>query len=291
MKVLFNIFSVVIVLWSCRPEPLDVKLDEYEPQVVVSSQVIPNYLMVVGLTRSFTILSSAGFNGGGGNATFDNLLIDSALVTISTLYGTDTLFKLSPGLFTSLKELAIPGGAYNLKVVDYGLGETITANSTMLQNVPLDTVIPTLNLEEEEDTSINLMISFIDPKEIENFYVLSVYSRNSNTAVLDINTFFENGSNKLEYQELIKDRDSDRDTIKRAFTLTNVKTSDSLMVSLSNISEGYYSFLKSRERSGSLLSQITNEPINYPSNINGGYGYFNTHNPSFRFFDLRLLLD
>ena len=291
MKVLFKILCVAIILWSCRPEPLDVKLDEYEPQVVVSSQVIPNYLMVVGLTRSFTILSSAGFNGGGGNATFENLLIDSALVTISSLNGTDTLFKLSPGLFVSLKELAMPGGAYNLKVVDYGLGKTITANSTMLQNVPLDTVIPTLNLEEEEDTSINLMISFIDPKEIENFYVLSVYSRNSNTAVLDINMFFENGSNKLEYQELIKDRISDSDTIKRAFTLKNVKTSDSLMVSLSNISEGYYSFLKSRERSGSLLSEITNEPINYPTNINGGYGYFNTHNPSFRFFDLRFLLD
>ena len=291
MKVLFNIFSVVIVLWSCRPEPLDVKLDEYEPKVVVSSQVIPNYLMVVGLTRSFTVLSSAGLNGGGENITFYNLLIDSALVTISTSYGTDTLFKLSPGLFVSLKELAMPGGTYNLKVVDYGLRETITANSTMLQNVPLDTVIPTLNLEEEEDTSINLMISFVDPKEIENFYVLSVYSRNSNTTLLDINMFFENGSNKLEYQELIKDRNSDSDTIKRAFTLKNVKTSDSLMVSLSNISEGYYSFLKSRERSGSLLSLITNEPINYPTNINGGYGYFNTHNPSFRFFDLKFLLD
>ncbi|MDA9328839.1 DUF4249 domain-containing protein [Flavobacteriales bacterium] len=291
MKVLFNIFSVVIVLWSCRPEPLDVKLDEYEPKVVVSSQVIPNYLMVVGLTRSFTVLSSAGFNGGAENTTFDNLLIDSALVTISTSYGTDTLFKLSSGLFVSLKELAMPGGTYNLKVVDYGLRETITANSTMLQNVPLDTVIPTLNLEEEEDTSINLMISFVDPKEMENFYVLSVYSRNSNTTLLDINMFFENGSNKLEYQELIKDRNSDSDTIKRAFTLKNVKTSDSLMVSLSNISEGYYSFLKSRERSGSLLSEITNEPINYPTNINGGYGYFNTHNPSFRFFDLKFLLD
>ena len=63
------------------------------------------------------------------------------------------------------------------------------------------------------------------------------------------------------------------------------------LILLSNISEGYYQFLKSRERSGNLLSDITNEPVNYPSNVNNGLGYFNTHYPSIRFFDLKELLD
>ena len=71
----------------------------------------------------------------------------------------------------------------------------------------------------------------------------------------------------------------------------DVTFEDSLMILLSNISEGYYSFLMSRERSGNFLAEATNEPINYPSNVENGLGYFNTHYPSLRFFDLKALKD
>ena len=142
MKRIFAILSLVFGLWSCVPEPLPVELDEYEPKIVVASQVIPDYIMMVGLTRSFTVLSSAGYNRGGDSALFESILVDSALVTIESASGTDTLIKLSPGLYASINELENPGGHYHLKVYDYDLKESITASSTMLQNVPIDTIIP-----------------------------------------------------------------------------------------------------------------------------------------------------
>lgn len=290
MKGLIKIFVCVLILVACQPKPLDVKLDDYEPQVVVSSQVIPDYLMVVGLTRSFTVLSNAGFDGEGDTNTFDQVLIDSALVTIESSAGIDTLVKLSAGLYASINELETPGGNYFLNVTDYDLEKSVSASSVMLQNVPFDTVYPRLIIENE-DTSIDVFSEFTDVPNQDNFYVLSIYSRNSNAEGLDVNMFFENGSNKLEYQELIEDKNNDGDKIGRIINLGDVSVQDSLMVSLSNISEGYYSFLKSRDRSGNLLSEITNEPINYPSNINGGLGYFNTHYPAIRFFDLKALTD
>lgn len=290
MKNILVGICILTILLSCRPQPIDVELDEYEPEVVVASQIVPDYVMMVGLTRSFTVLSNAGYEGEGDSATFANVLIDSALVTIESESGTDTLFMISPGLFASINELESPGGAYHLKVVDYDMNTTVTATSIMQKNVPLDTVIPSLNIEEG-DTSIHIDLTFGDVLDESNFYVLSVYSRNSNKGGLDVNTFFDNGSNNIEYQELIEDKNQDGEILERSFNLESVSTNDSLLVLLSNISEGYFHFLESRERSGNLLSEITNEPVNYPSNINNGLGYFNTHYPSIRYFDLKELLD
>ena len=288
-KILNSIFLLTLIV-SCRPEPIDVELDKYDPDIVVASQIVPNYIMMIGLTRSFTVLSNAGYQGEGDSALFTNLLIDSALVTVESESGIDTLFMISSGLYASVNELESTGGAYHLKVVDYDLKKTVLATSIMQKNVPLDTVIPSLNIDEG-DTSVNIDLTFRDVLNESNFYVLSVYSRNSNKGGLDVNTFFDNGSNNIEYQELIEDGNKDGEIFERSFNLKSVSTKDSLMILLSNISEGYYHFLESRERSGNWLSEITNEPVNYPSNVKNGLGYFNTHYPSIRFFDLKELLD
>ena len=50
--------------------------------------------------------------------------------------------------------------------------------------------------------------------------------------------------------------------------------------------ESYYEFLKKREKGGNVFTELTNEPINYPSNVKGGFGFFNTHFPDVEYFDL-----
>ena len=57
---------------------------------------------------------------------------------------------------------------------------------------------------------------------------------------------------------------------------------DTAVVMFSNISEEYFRFLDARARGGNIISSVTGEPINHPTNVQGGYGYFNTHNPSIR---------
>jgi len=55
---------------------------------------------------------------------------------------------------------------------------------------------------------------------------------------------------------------------------------------LSNISPDYYKFLTTWKTSAQLFNQLTGEPINFPTNIKGGYGFFTTTNPDVRIFDL-----
>jgi Domain of unknown function (DUF4249) len=49
---------------------------------------------------------------------------------------------------------------------------------------------------------------------------------------------------------------------------------DTLVVALSNIPKDYYEFLSAYKRSGNLFTQLIGEPINLPTNVQGGYGYF-----------------
>ena len=59
---------------------------------------------------------------------------------------------------------------------------------------------------------------------------------------------------------------------------------DSVAVSLSNISEAYYRFMKLRIDNRFSFVEFVSEPVDYPSNIIGGKGYFNLYVPDLRFF-------
>ena len=61
---------------------------------------------------------------------------------------------------------------------------------------------------------------------------------------------------------------------------------DTIAVSLSNISQAYYDFMKLRMDNRFSLVEFMSEPVDYPSNVVGGRGYFNLYVPDVRIFIL-----
>src|SRR5690606_8068125 len=57
---------------------------------------------------------------------------------------------------------------------------------------------------------------------------------------------------------------------------------DTLAVSLSNISQEYYRFMQLRAGNRFNFLEFISEPVNYPSNVVGGRGYFNLYVPDVR---------
>jgi hypothetical protein len=55
---------------------------------------------------------------------------------------------------------------------------------------------------------------------------------------------------------------------------------------LASISKPYYDFLKVRSDNRFSFVEFAGEPINYPTNVQGGYGFFNLHTPDVRIFVL-----
>ncbi|MGL4598052.1 MAG: DUF4249 family protein, partial [Bacteroidia bacterium] len=121
----------------------------------------------------------------------------------------------------------------------------------------------------------------------ENYYVVNYYRKSQGDSTFDINSYFQRGQNQLNSFDLLSDVDFDaNNNLVKNRELSGIGYNDTIAVTISNISKGYYEFLSAFKRSGSFVNQLSGEPINYPTNVENGYGYFIAHYPSISFFEL-----
>ena len=272
-------------LWSCQPEPLQIEIPRADPQVVVFSQVIPGEIMTVLLTQTFDALDFSEEEGDSLNQDIvDQLLLSGAQMTVSYRDRVDSLYQLTNGLYASIETPQYNNEVYTLDAT-LPDGRVITASSIMLPFVPFTEITPVIE-RDGEDTLVTIQYQFEDLPE-DNWYMINVYTngeeQNSGT---DINSFFDDGSNVLKKTELLTDQLLEGSVLQGSIELPNVSYTDSMVVSLSNISETYYNFLDLRKTSTNLFTELTKEPVSLPTNVDGGLGFFNTHYPDIEYFDL-----
>lgn len=291
MNYLFNIITIILLfaLSSCRPDPIEIKIDPIEPEVVVFSQVIPSSIMTVALTKTIAALN---FNEEEGDTVSQNminqLLVSDARVSIAYRDVVDTLFAVTSGLYASVLTPQYANETYTLKIETTD-GKTLTSSSKMLPLVEFTSVTPIIE-RTDKDTTITIEYQFADLPEdnwyMLNFYTPSVENATAGNTGLDLNSFFNNDDNILKKTALLTDEAFATNTIEGTIVLENVNPTDSLVVTLSNINEDYYHFLEARQNASNFFTELTKEPISYPTNIKGGLGFFNTHFPDIHFYDL-----
>lgn len=291
MKYLIYSLLFLILATSCtKTKPLIITLPESEQKLAISSVVIPGNIMAVSVSYSFSALKNA--KDSLGNNVFDStlyqqFLVSHALVTISYNGRTDTLSKITPGIYASTSVLQIVNANYTLNVYDSATQLRVFATSMMLQKVNFDS----LYFEKERtatDTTLKIHFSVADNMAEENYYMVSYY----NTAASPVyNSVFSNpNKDKFVLVELYSDKVVEANgkiKVDKNFFLPD--ENDTLIIELANISKGYYEFLSAYKKSDQLIYQLLGEPVNLPTNINIGYGYFSTFNPSFKIVDLSKL--
>lgn len=96
----------------------------------------------------------------------------------------------------------------------------------------------------------------------------------------------ENMLNPRAFTLLIEDDDFNGEAYGERFRVfpRDYEPGDTIAVSLSNISAEYHAFMKLRIDNRFSLVEFVSEPVNYPSNVVGGKGYFNLYVPDVRFF-------
>lgn len=262
-------------------ESLPISVEPAEPKIAVSSVIGPSETILVTLSRSFSALSAEDIDDLTQDG-LDRLLLDRAFVTLEYEGFTDTLesFFDIPGLYGTQLQSFDDFQLMKLSVFDSTTSETITAESLLLPQVEVDSIQVT-----RRDTSINFLADFsykiLDP-EGDNFYVVQAYQLTDPDTTLTDSTenevFFSDGS-FLIYEQLLTDRGAEDGFIRKEDFFEFTSSTDSALVVITNISEGYYSFLEARQRSGGVLSSLANEPVNHPTNIENGVGYFSAHRP------------
>ncbi|MBI3510449.1 MAG: DUF4249 family protein [Bacteroidetes bacterium] len=279
---------LAFIMGNCRPKPIDIGVAPAPSKLVIASQIIPNSVMVVGLTKSFSALSSGGNQDTLQNNFIDSILVSNAIVTVTHPGGTDTLYMLTPGIYASLNILLVDFGTYTIHAKDPSTGEEVTATTELLPKEIFDTIYPYIGTDPiTADSAPYIHYELTDFPNEQDYYVACYYRKSSDTSMFDLNNYFTQGTNQLSAFDLITDQDFDQDgKLTRNQQLSGVGINDTIACTISHITKGYYEFLTAYKRSSSLFNQLSGEPINYPSNVEGGYGYFATHFPDVRYFYL-----
>lgn len=262
----------LILLMGCQPEPLKIDVPQAEEKIVVSSIILPPSLVGVVLTKSFSALSNNQLGSvENPNVTLANeLLTQGAIVTIEYEGETINLPELAPGIYASAQVIQIPGRIYTLKATHPTSGETVSSTTRLPPQVEL--LIASVRKELVfNDSNLVVQVS-VDDEPGANYYLAAVYGQQ-----IEDQVDFDKIELVNSQFRVFSDEGRDGSIITEEFRIENW-TGDTAVVSFSNISEDYYRYLESRQRSEESIPFLS-EPVTIESNISGGYGFFAMHYP------------
>jgi hypothetical protein len=270
-------FLIAILVTACLPDPLEVNgIPKVKPQIVVSTQIIPDQSLVVLLTKSFGALDAS--EDSDPIEVLNQIAVNDAFVTITGPDKVDTLTFLGNGIYGGIQLDLVPSIEYKLDVESATLGK-VSSTTTVLPKVDFEEIEAQLYFDGFDDTLAEVSFVMKDLAE-KNWYLLSV-------AEVEEEDLEENLLNPGTFSRLLDDEEMNG-TYGEVFRVfpREFERGDTIAVSLSNISQEYYNFLKMRQDNRFSLVEFLGEPVNYPSNVEGGKGFFNLYTPDIEFIVL-----
>lgn len=265
---------------ACVPTPLDLELEPMKEKLVVNASVLPNGGLSVWLTKTFSALEPT--TGVDTNALLEKLLVEHARVRINYQGTTYTLQNMGNGVYQSDVLEQLPGTLYNLLVYDSTTRESAGASAEMMTRASFRSM-ETVADYTATDTVIEMKVTIADNPHEANYYMVNVYQVTDPeqiSASVGLTGFNQIGPDIRSASALCTDKDAASGLPQVTLDLDHFYIGDTVLVSLSNIDKQYYDYLKLREKAQNWWSELTQEAINYPTNVKNGYGFFVANNPS-----------
>lgn len=270
---------VVITVASCLPEPLAVdNIPQLKPRIVVSSQMTTDQSVAILLTKSVGALEAS--DDSDLSDLIEQIALDDATVTLHHGDETYEFTLLQNGLYTSPPIPLVAGDAYTLIVESTSMG-TVTSTTRVMEPIEFRSVEAEI-YDNGFDTLAEVSYAFTDLIG-ENFYMLNV----------------QHITREIEPDDLLNpdiftillEASPPRDGLAHSYRYRvaarrDFMPGDTIGVFLSNISKPYYDFMELRLDSRFNFADFLGEPANYPSNIEGGLGFFNLYIPDVRILEL-----
>jgi len=266
-KIAFIITALIIC--SCEMT-IDVELPEKSPKLVVNS-IFDNRLnnFTLNLSKSKSILESE-------NIEFVETAVVKLFENNSLLH---QLVYVSNGLYASPSAVEFTTGkTYSIEVIDSNLG-TASAFDIMPDSVTVKSV--TTRYVESEGKQLFTLI-FDEPANTENYYLLSLYERNSemhenysiwiesDDPMFELDMFYFNGL--FFSDELINGKNVSLNfySYKGGF----YEQKNEYLIDLQSVSKDFYLYLKSLSQHLQTIDAPLSEPVKVHNNIKNGFGIF-----------------
>ncbi|HEX6893450.1 MAG TPA: DUF4249 family protein, partial [Chryseolinea sp.] len=248
-----------------------------KPEIVVSTQIVPDRSLVVLLTKTFGALE--GSDDSDPEQLLQQIAVDDAVVVVRGPDRIDTLVNMGYGFYGDVLIPFVGGEEYSLHVSSASLGE-INATTIAKEQIQFEDIEAGLYFNGFGDTLAEVTHTFLDPPG-KNWYMVNVQE-------VEQEDIIENLLNPNSFIRLHDDVEFEGNELEETFRVfpRDYHPGDTIAVSLSNISSDYYDFLKLRVDNRFSFVEYLSEPVNYPSNIIGGRGFFNLYIPDVKVFIL-----
>lgn len=261
-------------LLSCEPHPLDIDdLQFAETRIVVSSMILSDGSVAVHLSKSLDALAASDESDP--RELIASIAINDANVTLTTGGKKYILTLLQDGIYKRTGIPLVPGQRCDLQVVSASHG-TVTATTTIQGAVPLEAAKATLIKDEHSTSWIDVSYTLRDPATT-NYYLITLQRPRKEE-------YMDRLLQPEAYTHAVEDVAFNGLPFSETFTAThkNLHAGDTVEVSLSNVSPDYFAYVKLRLENQLELAELFSEPVYYPTNIQGGRGFFSLHIPDVR---------
>ncbi|RYE22866.1 MAG: DUF4249 family protein [Sphingobacteriales bacterium] len=277
LKKMLPLTLVIPCFIACRPKPIDIEVPQAAPSITISSLAFDEHTVFV--SAGYSINSTASLNDTAAENRTESgvprdMLIDNAIVTITESNGTpDTLHRVTNGVYASRKLNLKYGVEYTLMVRDLNKDLATTATTVFLSQ-PSVTSAERIIEYSATDTLTKLHLNIKNVAAGDKFFVTYSTKQQVKSNVdqaKDRAQILYNFSPKT--LEFVTSADATDGLIDKTITM-KVNPEDTLIVQVAHIDNSYFEYLSAYKRTGYLINQLTGEPINLPTNVTPGYGFF-----------------
>lgn len=274
-KLLFIVISS-IGLFSCTPDPIELKLKSEKLRLVINPKVLSAELVLVGLSRTYD-------PGKEVIKTADELLVDGAEIILNMDGQEFRAERVEKGLYLfqglSLNEFQ----NYSIKISAPGF-EDLALSSSKYFEAPQ---IPSFSVErlfknDGTDTFYRANLEIQKPNNREkSFYMLQLASPDTSGlrrsiprqgVNLDFFTSFEDPWNGVYLFE-VNQWNNNSIQIQHDFYLNN--HTDTMLLLCTELDYSYFQYLEKLKSQGHILQKMMQAGFNVKGNIANAYGYFN----------------
>ncbi len=260
---------------ACRkPAPLDIAVPQAGKTIVVSSASPNNHTVVVAAGYTFHSMLNTDSITGNNEGLISEYMIDSGSATLSYNGGAELpLYRIAKGVFARNDLQLQPGNSYTLTVVD-NKNNIITKGSAIYMSPPVVNHITPVKTVRGTDTVVQLRFELDNVQPGECYYI----SYKTGSAIKPTGSSKKEILLNFEPKKVLLYSSNDAANNKLSKTITlSAAGSDTIDVEIAKIDGGYYKYLDAYIKTGYLVNQLTGEPVNLPSNMSNGYGYFTMH--------------
>ncbi|MFA6260518.1 MAG: DUF4249 family protein [Bacteroidia bacterium] len=278
-----HLFIAAFVLWmsSCTPDPISVEIPVAPVLPTVAAQfyydtITEQSALLIVLSKSFAphLKRTVGVDSNG-LAMDTGLLIGNAKVKVN-IAGVTYLCEEAEKGFYYLWNISLSDfQSCILDVKDQWGNTLITAQTLAMPSIRFSSLYLSYHLGNRY---LHYTIKGIPGK---NWYLVNYLTQQkADTAVNYQDPAYI--ARQLTEQKLSFDLYTDADFTQGQLTVKKYLGNagfDTVAVAVSRITETYFQFLKAQKNYGKFINQVKGEVVYFPSNIQGGYGFFSMHQP------------